>query len=201
MPYIQTSLRLNNTASSTSEAYNAGFGVSAFGTGTNLTTPFLDIETSRDDMPIVMEINDKATMQIFKNQVLIGSNLAPPTAGAVAPYSGLNYTLGVRGRIVSSGITCKDLSQWADYVFDDSYELKPLDEVSEYIAENKHLPDVPSAKEVIEKGIDVSDMLKIQMQKIEELTLYTIEQQKQLKEQQKQIDQLVRAGSRSATTK
>lgn len=191
-PYLKSTLRVSNTGNSTSTEYSAGFGVNVYGqdgsTGT-FKYPFLNIETY-NSMPIIMEVNDKATMQIFQNEVVIGSDLAFPSSDAVTPWSGMNAALKVRGRIAASGITCKDLSQWADYVFDDAYTLKPLEEVEAFVAENKHLPDVPSEKEVIEKGIDVSQMLKIQMQKIEELTLYNIEQQKQLKAQQQQIELL-----------
>jgi hypothetical protein len=62
-----------------------------------------------------------------------------------------------------------------------------LTEVENYIKANKHLPDVPSAKEVEKEGLDVGEMNKRLLQKVEELTLYLIEQQKQLKSQQEQI--------------
>lgn len=189
-PAITSTLKVLNGDNSYS-VYNGNFGVNQWGQDANsgYKYPFLNIET-KQDIPIIMEIGAKPIMQIFQNQVLIGSDLSFPSTDAVAPYSGLNYTLGVRGRIVSAGFTCKDLSQWADYVFDDNYSLKPLDEVADYVAENKHLPDVPSAKEVMDKGIDVAEMLKIQMQKIEELTLYSIQQEQKLAAQQERVSKL-----------
>lgn len=76
---------------------------------------------------------------------------------------------------------------WADYVFDDNFKLKPLTEVESFIKENKHLPDVPSAKTVQEKGAHVSELMTKMMQKIEELTLYSIQQQKEIDALKKQM--------------
>lgn len=72
------------------------------------------------------------------------------------------------------------LSGWSDYVFDDDYRLMPLGEVERYINSHRHLPDVPSAAEVEENGVDVGEMNKILLQKVEELTLYVIDLQKQI---------------------
>ncbi|MCD4678846.1 MAG: hypothetical protein K8S00_00525 [Bacteroidales bacterium] len=72
------------------------------------------------------------------------------------------------------------LDVWSDFVFNDDYELTPLDQIEKYIKENKHLPDVPTDTEVTKEGLKVGEMNAIMMQKIEELTLYLIEQNKQL---------------------
>ena len=69
---------------------------------------------------------------------------------------------------------------WSDFVFDVDYKLRPLSEVSAFIAQYKHLPDMPSESEVLANGIDVTNMQAMQQQKIEELTLYVIELQRQL---------------------
>jgi len=68
---------------------------------------------------------------------------------------------------------------WCDYVFEDSYKLKPLDEVAAYIAVNKHLPGVPSEKEIVANGLSLGEMQATHMLKIEEITLYLIELQKE----------------------
>ncbi|MDY6855891.1 MAG: hypothetical protein SWO11_14520 [Thermodesulfobacteriota bacterium] len=68
---------------------------------------------------------------------------------------------------------------WADFVFDDNYKLPTLEEVESYIKVNKHLPGLPPEKKIREEGMDVSDILTRQMQKIEELTLYLIELNKE----------------------
>jgi len=79
---------------------------------------------------------------------------------------------------------------WSDYVFDPDYKLKSLEEIETFINENKHLPDVPSAKEVIDSGIDVADMNAILLRKVEELTLLMIEQNKTIQELQGRLDKL-----------
>ena len=84
---------------------------------------------------------------------------------------------------VNGTITAKEVkvtqTGWADYVFKNDYKLRTLDTVESFIKEHKHLPDMPSAKEVEKNGIPVADMLVKQMQKIEELTLYMIELKKE----------------------
>jgi hypothetical protein len=70
---------------------------------------------------------------------------------------------------------------WPDYVFDSSYQLAPLHQVEKYIQQNKHLMDVPSAAEVKKDGIDLGDNQVVLLKKIEELTLYIIEQEKRIK--------------------
>jgi len=70
---------------------------------------------------------------------------------------------------------------WPDYVFKPHYNLRSLSEVEQYIKTHQHLPDVPSEKEVKANGIDVGETQAILLRKIEELTLYMIKQEKELK--------------------
>lgn len=77
---------------------------------------------------------------------------------------------------------------WADYVFDSSYRLRSLHEVQAYIQKHKHLPDVPSALEVRKEGLNIGDNQRILLQKIEELTLYMIEQGKKIDKQNRQLE-------------
>jgi hypothetical protein len=80
-----------------------------------------------------------------------------------------------------------DQDTWADYVFESNYQLRPIKEVEQYIQKEKHLPDVPSAAEVKKEGLDLGDNQAVLLKKIEELTLYVIEQNKRIDEQQKQL--------------
>lgn len=70
---------------------------------------------------------------------------------------------------------------WADYVFDEKYRNAPLSEVEQHIKEHKHLPGVPSAKEVTERGVNIGQMQAVLLAKVEELTLHMIEQEKRIK--------------------
>lgn len=90
---------------------------------------------------------------------------------------------------------------WADYVFKKDYQLKSLDEVEKHIAENGHLPNIPSADEVLKNGINVAEMNVKLLEKIEELTLYSIEQNKQLKSQSEEIKELKRQVQQLMTKK
>ena len=72
-------------------------------------------------------------------------------------------------------------SPWPDYVFDKEYNLLSLKEVEQHINEKGHLPNVPSAKEVEKNGFSVGEMNKKLLEKVEELMLYTIQQEKRIK--------------------
>jgi hypothetical protein len=76
---------------------------------------------------------------------------------------------------------------WPDYVFKKNYKLLSLKETESFIIENGHLPEIPSADEIKISGLSLADMLTLQMKKIEELTLYVIEQQKQIEELKQNI--------------
>ena len=93
-----------------------------------------------------------------------------------------NYKLFVTGGILADEVRVALSSggTWADYVFEDDYKLKTLSEVEQFINQNGHLPNVPSAEQVKEEGINVAEMARIQQEKIEELTLYIIELNKKL---------------------
>nr|WP_294926800.1 hypothetical protein [uncultured Flavobacterium sp.] len=99
------------------------------------------------------------------------------------------YRLSVKGKVRAEEV--KVYNTWADYVFANNYDLKPLAKVEEYIAQNRHLPNVPSAKEITEKGLELGEMAKIQQEKIEELTLYLIQQNKEIEELKTQVKALV----------
>ena len=77
-----------------------------------------------------------------------------------------------------------------DYVFKEEYNLKSLEEVQNYIKEHGHLPNIPSAKEMEENGIELGEMNMKLLEKIEELTLYILKQQDQLKQQKEKLGQM-----------
>jgi len=84
-----------------------------------------------------------------------------------------------------SGAPC-----WPDYVFSKNYNLMPLQELEQFVNENQHLPNIPSAAEVEENGIELGEMNAKLLKKVEELTLYLLQQEKKMLELQKQIDEL-----------
>jgi len=121
-----------------------------------------------------------------EGKVIIGKDI-------LSNYPG-NYNLYVQNGIITEKLkvaNSNDPGNWADFVFNKDYKLLSLAKVESYVKENKHLPEIPSAKEVSKDGIDVAQMDAKLLQKIEELTLYAIQQQKQLEQQQKEIELLM----------
>jgi len=102
--------------------------------------------------------------------------------GITQPAAGIS--LHVNGIIRATEV--RVLAQGADYVFNDDYELRPLEEVEQFIKENRHLPDIPSAAQMEEdEVICIANMNRLLLQKIEELTLYVIELKKEINELKK----------------
>lgn len=93
--------------------------------------------------------------------------------------------LTVNGIIHAREIKVDLNTNLADYVFNSDYNLMSLPEVEKYVKENKHLPEIPSATEVQKNGLSVGEMQNKLLQKIEELTLYVIEQQKRIEQLEK----------------
>jgi uncharacterized coiled-coil protein SlyX len=100
------------------------------------------------------------------------------------------YRLAVNGDAIFNRVRVKPYANWPDYVFDNQYDLTPLKNLELFIHANNHLPDVPPASEVEKNGFDLGDNQAVLLKKVEELTLYIIEQNKQAEQQQKQINKL-----------
>jgi len=107
-----------------------------------------------------------------------------------------DYILDVKGTIRSTEIKVESTGG-ADFVFQDGYQLKSLEEVKQFVQMNKHLPDIPSAKQMEEEGVGLAEMNRLLLQKVEELTLYLIEVKQEnsrmketLEEMQGEIDAL-----------
>jgi hypothetical protein len=95
------------------------------------------------------------------------------------------YKLAVEGTMGARKIKVTQVTPWADYVFDNDYRLPTLTDIEKFIKGNKHLPEVPSAREVEKEGLDLGENQSLLLKKIEELTLYVIDLQKQVDELKK----------------
>jgi hypothetical protein len=95
--------------------------------------------------------------------------------------------LSVKGRIRAQEVVV-DNNNWSDYVLANNYRLAPLSEVEQHIQQQGHLPGVPSAQEVAEKGVSVGDMQAVLLAKLEEVTLHLIAQEKRLDQATAKID-------------
>lgn len=100
------------------------------------------------------------------------------------------YELSVNGQIVCEELLVEDSADWPDYVFQEDYRLQPLEEVEAHIKKRKHLPGIPTAAEISKNGLPIGEMQKRMMEKIEELTLHLIEQNKRMTSQDERIRQL-----------
>ncbi|MDB5271968.1 MAG: hypothetical protein JWO58_335 [Chitinophagaceae bacterium] len=109
---------------------------------------------------------------------------------------GYHTTAPLEKLSVNGNIRCKKLivttSNFADYVFDENYKLRSLEEVKQFVEKENHLPGIPSEKEVVTKGMDVNELLLLHMEKIEELTLYIIQQQAQIEKLTNKVEQLTK---------
>ncbi len=186
------SLSINESTNPTTGSGNVYIGANV---GNVRTDNKLMIDNSSTSTPLIW--GDFALDQLkFNGKVGIGNGFSnfPTTAGTVNVSA---YNLFVNGGILTEEVRVMLKVQWADYVFEEAYNLPKLEEIETFIKENKHLPNVPSAREVSENGLELGEITTIQQEKIEELTLYLIEQNKinkeqaqQLEKQQSEIDEL-----------
>jgi len=115
------------------------------------------------------------------NDLRIGS-------GAIDGATG--YKVAIDGKVIAEELRINLSTAWPDYVFDSSYDLMPLDQLESSIKENNHLPGIPSANEVENEGLIVGEMQTKMMEKIEELTLYILELNKELSQVKKELDNI-----------
>lgn len=110
---------------------------------------------------------------IARMTVLPGGNVGIGTANPQAK-------LAVEGNILAKEVKIKTDIAVPDYVFEPDYELKTLEDIERYVKTNKHLPEIPSAKQIQAEGLDLAEMNLLLLKKVEELTLHVISQQKQI---------------------
>jgi hypothetical protein len=125
-----------------------------------------------DNNEIIARNNGAISTLFMQNNggtVQIG-NVAVPTG----------YTLSVAGKAICTELRVQLTGAWPDYVFDEKYKLPDFNTLRNYIKENKHLPNIPAAKDIEKSGMEVGDMQRRMMEKIEELTLYVLELEKKI---------------------
>ncbi|MEJ0101406.1 MAG: hypothetical protein WDO19_02115 [Bacteroidota bacterium] len=189
---LQNGLLLYNTTSTQFQFYNgsawkslsdsSAAGVTASGigawsmngnTGINPSASFIG---TTDNQPVIFKTNNTEAIRIGAN-----GNIGIGTSSITDAYK-----LSVSGDIRAHKVKVYQ-DAWSDYVFDNDYNLRSIQDVEKFINKNKHLPDVPSAKEVEQNGLDLGGNQAVLLRKIEELTLYAIDQNKQIESQDKQI--------------
>lgn len=203
-------------------ASNGGVTTGKIGIG-NMTNPLAKLHMlsdSNEDAGLILETSNKTSKKAFLQLYDDNHNIAVSKEGMkitalnddisfdsktvkMNGKVGINidngftgdydYAFAVKGGVLTNKVYVKEVDEWHDYVFSDDYQLMPLTDLEKYIQNNKHLPDLPSETEVLQKGYDVVSMEGILLKKIEELTLYTIELQRQLQAQQDVLNKLQEA--------
>jgi len=153
----------------------------------NAVDPNRDVTTPNSPGITKIKFSDvvhKSSLVIF--------NTGKVTVGTDQYDSDPNYIFYVRKGIKAEQVKVENpaANGWADYVFKKDYKLKTLEEVEKHIEQKGHLPNIPSAKEVEKDGINLGEMDAKLLEKIEELTLYSIEQNKKLKLQSEKVEKL-----------
>jgi len=110
---------------------------------------------------------------------MVINNVNTPQLNIAPIGTNADWSLAVNGKIVARSLIIT-MSTWADYVFAPNYKLPNLYDVEKYYLANKHLPEIPSEKEIIENGVDVAEMNKLLLKKIEELTILMVQQEKRI---------------------
>lgn len=165
------------TSSVVNITVNAPPTVSAWSLDGNLGTTSDHFIGTKTTQPLIFKTTDLPRMRIDENGKVMINTTTP------------RGDLTVKGEIWAKKLQITQLL-WADYVFDKNYKLRTLSELEKYILRYKHLPDIPSAKEVEKDGISVGDNQALLLRKIEELTLYLIQQNKRLETQAEEIEKL-----------
>lgn len=145
--------------------------------------------------PIAINIPDFSVSNTLNYDLSSTGNLRVTGAGNHFIQNG-NFGIGttnptskltVAGNITSREVKVTvDAGSVPDYVFENDYKLRSLQETEDYIKQNKHLPEIPSAKEIEKNGLMLAEMNMHLLKKIEELTLYMIEQNKRIEKLEKE---------------
>lgn len=133
-------------------------------------------------------ISKNDVISLDANNISLNAKVSINTSNRFA--DGYDYALAVSGGILTTEILIKEVTEWYDFVFDDDYRLTSLSDLETFIESEGHLPDMPSQDDVLKDGYNMVEMDGLLLKKIEELTLYTIELNKIVAEQQRIIESL-----------
>ncbi|MBO7505981.1 MAG: hypothetical protein J6T67_01185, partial [Paludibacteraceae bacterium] len=159
--------------------------------GMNITSSgknnYADLSISAMNFSFITNGNAKI-MTMKKNNVNMLANL--DVTGKITCHNEIEVAEVLKANQIKAQDINVELNNAADYVFEENYNLRPLSEVESYVKENKHLPGVPSAAEISENGMSVSQMSNLLLEKVEELTLHMIELEKENKALKAEVESL-----------
>ena len=177
-------LRLNNLPNTSATVAANGKALSVDETGNIILVPVTNtiVPAGADVWDQLINGADYLIRNKNNKSVMIGTVAAAKTS--------IDYKLYVEKGILTEKVKISAQANWPDYVFGKNYSLMPLKEVENFIATNNHLPEVPSAKSIEKDGLDLGKMDATLLKKIEELTLYLIEQNKKIDNLQAELTTL-----------
>lgn len=149
-----------------------GTGAAVYINQENTTYPILRLSsgTATANANVVMTV---------ENDGSVGIGTTTPTA-----------KLAVNGNIIAKEIKIKTDISVPDYVFEETYDLPSLSSIKKYINEHKHLPEIPSAKDIEKDGLDLAEMNLLLLKKVEELTLHLIEKDRQVTDLERRMQKM-----------
>lgn len=156
-------------------------------TGTSL----ISFSNSTKDLTIQKTSLGGGSLVLRADGGLGSTTLNLTTSGLLNFGTGLNpatYKFSVEGKVIATDFTALPVGSWPDYVFENDYRLRSLAEVKQFIDVNKHLPNIPPASQIEKEGIQLGDMSKRLIEKVEELTLYIIQLQEQVDTMKKKME-------------
>lgn len=201
-----TSTSLTSGSSNTFLGYNTGGGITT-GSGNTIIGANVSGLSSGLANTIILADGTGAQKVFIKENGSVGIATTSPSDDVKLDINGNVYTSGkilvnstlakagsfrmaVNGDAIFNRVVVRLYGAWPDYVFDEKYKLTPLKEVEEYIMKYKHLKGVTSAEDISKNGVDVGEAQKVMMEKIEELTLYLIEQNKMIESLKAEVKEL-----------
>jgi hypothetical protein len=201
--YVRTGVSGGNSASLATGYNYSGLNVagSPFTLGTSINIPFAASAVINPITAITIgsgsSVTNTATLYIdganaqgTNNYALYSStglNYFGGTVGINTSYVPSNFLFAINGNMIATGVTVQVKTNWPDYVFNKNYHLPSLNYLKRYISDNKHLPGFPSANEIKNNGIDLGQINTLLTKKVEELTLYLIDKDSQLKTDESRI--------------
>ena len=194
-------IRMRNTAGLEFNAPRFNFQTGKVGIG-NVTSPSAKLHIKADNgerADLMLEATGTSAIY-FKNTdnsiSLTGNIMTLSASGfsytngnvAIGTMPNNDYKLAVKGIIRSEEVVVELMTSWPDYVFDSDYSLPKLKEVKAFVCENGHLPGLPNASQVSENGLGLGEMNAKLLEKIEELTLYIIEQEERIQKLEEKLN-------------
>ncbi|MER3318218.1 MAG: hypothetical protein RIB79_07990 [Allomuricauda sp.] len=200
---LSWSASTDNVGVTNYEVFRDGVSIGNTGTATNLTVNGLTPDTSFD-FTVFAEDAAGNVSAISNTEIvvtLVGTGITDYTSEnaniaavdwtardlfadrnvGIGTTNTQGYRLAVAGNVIAEGVKVELQGNWPDFVFTKDFDLLDLAEVRKFIKEHGHLPNIPSAQKMQEEGIDLGDMNAKLLQKIEELTLYLLSQEEELK--------------------